>query len=82
MKSLTRKKFSDETMKKVQWVRRMYNDWRNYRNASPDLKSVECDIEDIYNLSPESLKKALCLFLTEVKHVDGGDFPACTMYHV
>ena len=69
-------------MKKVQWVRHMYNDWRNYRNTSDDLQSVECDIEDIYNLSQESLKNTLCLFLTEVKCVDGEEFPVCTMYDV
>ena len=82
MENLTRKTFSDETMKKVNWVRRMYTDWRNYRNGSPSLESVECDIEDISNLNKESLNKAICKFITEVKKVDGSDYPPCTMYDI
>ena len=82
MENLTRKKFSNETMKKVNWVRRMYNDWRNYRNSSSSLQSVQCDIEDINNLNKELFSKAVCKFITEVKKVDGSDFPAHTIYNI
>ena len=82
METLTYKKFSDETMKKVNWVRRMYNDWRNYRNNSEHLKSIDSDIEDINSLSQEGLCKDVAKFVTEVKKVDGSDYPARTMYDI
>ena len=82
MQNLTHKKFSDETMKKVNWVRRMYNDWCNFRNSSDHLKCVESDIEDINNLSQESLYKDLAKFIIEVKKVDGSDYPARTLYDI
>ena len=82
LQALTRKKFSNETTKKVQWVRRMFNNWRSYRNSHANLENVECDIEDVGNLTQECLKVALCKFLTEVKCLDGEDFPARTMYDI
>ena len=82
MESLGRKKFSSETMKKVQWVRNMYNDWRAYRNASDHLESIECDIEDVAHIPQESLCKAVCKFLTEVKKIDGSDFPVHILYDI
>ena len=60
----------------------MYNDWRNCRNANPHLEDVDCDFEDISNMSQESLKRCLCKFLTEVNRVDGDNFPVCTMYDI
>ena len=60
----------------------MYNDWRDYRNSSDVLASVECDIEDLENVTLESLCKAVCKFITEVKKVDGSDFPARTLYDI
>ena len=69
-------------MKKVNWVRCMYNDWRSYRNSHEDLKSIHCDIEDIANIDKMELCGALCKFITEVKKVDGGDFPSRTLYDI
>ena len=60
----------------------MFNDWREYRNTSSDLESVECDIEDVQNLSKQLLSTAVCKFITEVKKVDGSDFPSRTMYDI
>ena len=59
----------------------MYNDWRHYRNKTPSLENVQCDIEDIPSLTQESLKSAVCKFITEVKRLDGQDYPARTMYN-
>ena len=82
MQSMTRKTFSDETMKKVNWVRRMYNDWRNFRNDHPNLQSVGADIEDLPNLSKSDFSTSVCKFITEVKKVDGSDFPTRTLYDI
>ena len=79
---LTRKKFSDETMKKVHWVRHMYTDWRQYRNNTAHLENVLSDIEDVDSLSKELLCKDICKFITEVKKVDGTEFLSRTMYDI
>ena len=82
MLNLTRKTFSSETMKKVQWVRNMYNDWCEFRNSQPNLQSVECDIEDISSLRKEIVVPVLCKFITEVRKIDGSEFPARTLYDI
>ena len=82
MESLSHKKFSDETIKKVKWVKGMYVDWRNFRNSQDDLQSFQYDIEDIETVTKENLTDALCRFLTEEKKLDGSDFLARTMYDI
>ena len=82
MMSMSRKSFSDETMKKVMWIRNMFSDWRQFRNQSPVLQNVECDIECIGSFSKEELCGVLCKFITEVKKVDGTDFPPRTLYDI
>ena len=82
MVSLTKNKFSDETMKKVRWAKNMYCDWRNYHNSRDDLESFECDLYDINTLSKEKLNKALCRFITEVRKMDGSEYPSRTLYDI
>ena len=82
MEKLTCKKFSDETNKKINWVFRMFQDWRNYRNSLGNLHIIDCDLSDINSISEVSLKFALCRFLTEVKKLDGSDFPPETLYEI
>ena len=80
--SIGRKNFSEHTMKKVQWVRRMYNDWRLFRNSEPRLQDVSCDIDDISTITEELFIYDVCRFITEVKKLDGNDFPAKTLYDI
>ena len=82
MVKMTRKTFSDETMKKVHWVRRMFNDWKTFRNSQEHLQSIDVDIDNVSTLDKMQLAEAICKFITEVKKVDGGDFPARTMYDI
>ena len=79
--SLSWKNFSDETMKKVQWVTKMYSDWRSFRH-SEGLQYISCDLEDASTITEESLLFAVCRFITKVKKVDGSDFPARTLYDI
>ena len=76
--SLARKNFSDETMKKVKWVTTMYIAWRQYRHSL----GLDCDLDDVSTINKESLIFALCQFVSEVKKVDGTDFPARTLYDI
>ena len=81
LQKLCHKNFSDETLKKMNWVYNMFQDWRNYRH-SLTLAEITCDLSDISTISEESLSFALCHFLIEVKKLDGSDFPARTLYDI
>ena len=78
---LNHKNFSNETMKQVRWVRKMYHQWHEYRHCQ-GLERIPCDLEDHATITMESLKFALCRFITEVKKFDGEDFPGKTLYHL
>ena len=78
---LSHKNFSAETLKKVRWVRKMYREWRSYRR-SLGLEYISCDLEDRATISAHSLTFALCRFITEVKKVDGSEFPGKTLYDI
>ena len=79
--NLSHKNFSEETMRKVHWVRKMYSEWRSYRH-SLGLEYIECDLENKETISEESLKFGLCRFITEVKKVNGEEFPGKTLYDI
>ena len=78
--TLSRKKFSSETMKKVNWVTKMYQEWMYTRNASSGSDEITCDLENISSITQDSLKFALCHFITEIKKLDGSEFPPRTLY--
>ena len=69
-------------MKKISWVFNMFQDWRSYRNGLGNLSYISCDLSDITSITEESLKFALCRFLTEAKKLDGNDYPPKTMYDI
>ena len=79
---LSHKKYSPETMKKVQWVTKMYRDWRNHRYSIPELDKIECDLDNKDSITKENLVFAMCRFITEVKKMDGSDFPGKTLYEI
>ena len=78
--SLTKKKFSMETMKKVNWVKNMYQGWMYSRNASSGVNEITCDLDDIGSITQISLKYGMCHFITEMKKIDGTEFPPHTLY--
>ena len=74
--------FAPDTMKKIQCVTKMYRDWREYRHSFLDKQRITCDLDDKSTITKESLIFALSHFLTEVKKVDGSDFPGKTLYEI
>ena len=72
---LTKKNFAPETMKKVNWVCNMFQEWRGYRNDEPGFSDIHCDLDNLASISQESLIFAMIRFITEVKKMDGNDFP-------
>ena len=75
---LSHKNFSDETGKKIKWATKMYREWRMHRH-SLGLEFIACDLDEVDTISYDSLVFALSRFLTEVKKVDGTDFPGKTL---
>ena len=59
----------------------MYREWRLYRHGL-GLDYIACDLEDRSTITGSSLIYALCRFITEVKKVDGTDFPGKTLYDI
>ena len=77
-----KKNFSSETMKKVNWATKMYREWKDFRNNTYELENIDCDLNVISTISKESLIQGLTRFITEVKKIDGSDFPARTLYDI
>ena len=46
MTKLARKNFSDDTLKKVKWVRHMFSQWRIDRNNNGNEEFIYCDLDD------------------------------------
>ena len=82
LEDMVNKNFSPETMKKVNWVTKMYREWREYRHSLPNLQKVECDLDDKSTITKETLVFALTRFLTEVKKIDGSEYPSRTLYDI
>ena len=80
--SLTRKTFADETMKKINWVVKMFSEWRMYRNGSGSIEFIECDLGDVDTVTRENLCYVMCRFITEVRKIDGKPFPGKTIYDI
>ena len=81
---LSHKNFSPDTMKQIRWVRKMYRDTdtdTDHRHSC-GFDYIVYDLEDKATITAESLKFALCQFITEIKKVNGDDFPGKTLYHI
>ena len=81
LESLSHKNFAPETMKKVRWATKMFREWRMYRK-SQGLEEILCGLDEKSTISPQSLIFALVRFITEVKKVDGSEFPPRTLYDI
>ena len=80
MELLAHKKFAPETEKKIHWVTNMYHQWWIERNKNPELLHIFADLVDIASLTKRTLLYGLCHFITEIKKLDGTDFPPKTVY--
>ena len=81
LRELSNKTFSDDTMRKVRWARKMFREWRAHREESGG-ESIGCDLEDATTISEKSLVFALCRFITEVKKINGEEYPGKTLYDI
>ena len=80
---LAHKNFSDETLKKIKWVWKMFAKWRevhNFEHGHDDY--INCDLEDMSTITVDSLVFGMRRFITEIRKKDGNDFPPKMLYQI
>ena len=60
----------------------MYTEWRDACNKNPDLALIQADLNDLSTLTKRNLSYALYRFVTEIKKLDGSDYPLHTLYRI
>ena len=81
LEAMSHKQFSPETNKKIRWVTKMYRQWRAYRHQL-GMEFITCDLDNSTTITQESVTHTVYHFITEVKKVDGSDFPGKTLYEI
>ena len=75
------KRFTDPMEKNINWVLKMYREWRD--NSNSDIPNIYCDLEDVSTLAQDNLLYALCRFVCKVgKKKDGAKFPPKTLRYI
>ena len=59
----------------------MYQQWRAHRYYL-GLEYIGCDLDSKSLITKENLIYTMCRFLTEVKQVDGSDFPGKKLHNI
>ncbi len=60
----------------------MYHQWKVNRNKNPELVHIFADLDNMSSLNKTGLVYGLCRFITEVKKLNGNDFPPKTIYKI
>ena len=81
LEDLSHKNLALDAMKKVKWVVDMFRNWRNYCHSNA-FDFIQCNLDDKSSITQDNLIFALVRFLTEVKKVDGSEFPGKTLYDI
>ena len=79
MRKMSRKKFSDETMKKVKWVVKMYREWRECRDDDNSIVDLGIKWKMWIKLH---FFKVCVVSLLKSKRLDGSEFPGKTLYDI
>ena len=82
MRRLSRKNFSEETMKKVAWVHHMYSQWRIYCNSLDNGEYIYCNLDGHETITQENIVFSMSRFVREVTKLNGEQFPAKTLYEI
>ncbi len=83
LEKLGQKTFATSTERKIMWAVNLFQDWRFLRIREPgsDRRLRWCDLKDS-RIQPSNLCYCLCKFLSEVRRLDGTEFPAKTLYSI
>ena len=80
LKDLKHKNFSEDTLKKIKWVTKMYREWRGHRNVGGIV--IQCDLDKNETVSVATLNAAVPQFLSEVRKLNGASFLGRTLYDI
>ncbi len=75
--SMKFKSFAPKMKCKINWALTMYSQWRVLQ-----IHEHVPDLEKCLDLEKSSVQSALCSFITEVRKMDGTDFPPKTLYEI
>ena len=86
MMQLSRRSFSKNSDRKIEWFRRTYVEWWSWRKMDGDVPGCDLDHADLQyteHLTKKDLNAALGRFVTEIRKKDGhGDYPGQTIYEM
>ncbi len=77
------KTFAPATNKKISWAVKMYCDWHSGR-IQRGLGGEQIEKSDILDpgVDVNHLKNSICLFLSEIRRVDGAEYPGPSLYNI
>ena len=81
---LEKKQFSAESKKKMKWAVNMYSDWRKSRIGfvgCPD-EIIKANLDLLHTFDKRDLCYALSKFVTEIKRLDGKEYPPNTIREI
>ncbi len=83
LEKLGQKTFATSTERKIMWAVNLFQDWHFLRIREPgsDGRLCWCDLKD-GRIQLSNLSYCLCKFLSEVRRLDGTEFPAKTLYSI
>ena len=70
---------------KMWWAVRAYQQWRTNRlrdSQNLNIDIFDSNLENLCNLSKQNLENVLCIFIAEVKKVNGEEYPGKTLYQL
>ena len=84
------KMFKQKAMKKrsetkMWWGVRAYQQWRSNRLSDSeqyDSRIFDANLDSLACVTKVNLEHALCVFIAEVKKVNGDEYPGCTLYQL
>ena len=78
---LEKKQFAPESKKKIKWAVNMYSEWRKNRVSYVGVsdKIVRANLDCLHTFDKADLSYALSKFVTEIKRLDGKDYPPNTI---
>ena len=85
MKELQKETIKKRTFVKIKWAVKVFSDWQtNFLSSSDtfDVRVYESDIDRVDLLEKESFEFSMCKFLSEVRKVNGDEYPGKTLYHM
>ena len=80
---MSKKQFAKSTHYNINWILKMYHQWREHHNSLPTLRNIDVDLEDISTINVvKDLQFALSMFICEARKVEGGKLPPFTICHI